>query len=528
MRAGDYHREYRQHVFQNLLPQRSFDSDFSSVLPRCDPTKHPLRAHPYRDHSYRVPRYKENDSNVYRLANMRIPYVRDDPVTLSTYDYPQDNDFYYPPSRRKNLYRGVLQNHSKTPYQFDLGLYSSGYDSDTSLLKDNFDSYYYPQFDLNSSKSLSSFDLSYYSETSLLDFPYTYGSNDDISLSGRNYYLSDRLQPCRGRFLSSYPNYQHHRLKSSALPRISSPTMRYSRSIENVLSPDLDSEPVPYRYGRNRPPNLLHDDDIIFEDTFLCKNSIRLANPRRQHSYMDRYNQFEHTQSMNHLAENNRFKQKLLDSAMNLRNISYSNKYLPRYDDENSFSTAMIPYPASDTDYRDDSYSEREELRRNYKNYNSYGSNEDRMNHSHAVRITGDDYSSKSHELVPLSNKLQRYDSARVVSPVNQNYNTGVVSNYMKRSSSYLNQKKSLKKETRIPLLDDDDSSSQNEDGFVIDTEPGLCGCSDKKVSFCPCFPCLNGYCPRGYINSVGCCFVCICVILFVILSPLLHYLWPP
>lgn len=57
--------------------------------------------------------------------------------------------------------------------------------------------------------------------------------------------------------------------------------------------------------------------------------------------------------------------------------------------------------------------------------------------------------------------------------------------------------------------------------------EPGLMGCCDAKVSCCPCCPCLGPYCPVGHMNTVCMALICSGIIIFIVLSPLLHYLIP-
>lgn len=55
--------------------------------------------------------------------------------------------------------------------------------------------------------------------------------------------------------------------------------------------------------------------------------------------------------------------------------------------------------------------------------------------------------------------------------------------------------------------------------------EPGLCECCEKKVSCC--CPCCHTWFPTGNVNSVCTSLVCIGIIMFIVLSPLLHYLVP-
>ncbi|XP_076040930.1 uncharacterized protein LOC143025328 [Oratosquilla oratoria] len=57
--------------------------------------------------------------------------------------------------------------------------------------------------------------------------------------------------------------------------------------------------------------------------------------------------------------------------------------------------------------------------------------------------------------------------------------------------------------------------------------EPGICACCDAKVSCCPCLPCCAACCPVGHMNSVCVSLLCCGIILFIVLSPLLHYLVP-
>ena len=57
--------------------------------------------------------------------------------------------------------------------------------------------------------------------------------------------------------------------------------------------------------------------------------------------------------------------------------------------------------------------------------------------------------------------------------------------------------------------------------------EPGLCACCDTKVSCCPCSPCCEAWCPVGHMNTVCTSLICCGIILFIVLSPLLHYLVP-
>lgn len=66
-----------------------------------------------------------------------------------------------------------------------------------------------------------------------------------------------------------------------------------------------------------------------------------------------------------------------------------------------------------------------------------------------------------------------------------------------------------------------------NEERLRQEPEPGLLNCCDKKVSCCPCCPCLEPYCPVGHMNTVCMSMICSFIILFIILSPLLHYLVP-
>lgn len=67
----------------------------------------------------------------------------------------------------------------------------------------------------------------------------------------------------------------------------------------------------------------------------------------------------------------------------------------------------------------------------------------------------------------------------------------------------------------------------QDEDRVRQEPEPGLMGCCDAKVSCCPCFPCLGPYCPVGHMNTVCMALICSGIIIFIVLSPLLHYLIP-
>lgn len=57
--------------------------------------------------------------------------------------------------------------------------------------------------------------------------------------------------------------------------------------------------------------------------------------------------------------------------------------------------------------------------------------------------------------------------------------------------------------------------------------EPGLLNCCDAKVSCCPCCPCCRPYCPAGHMNTVCMALICSGIIIFIILSPLFHYLIP-
>lgn len=55
--------------------------------------------------------------------------------------------------------------------------------------------------------------------------------------------------------------------------------------------------------------------------------------------------------------------------------------------------------------------------------------------------------------------------------------------------------------------------------------EPGLCDCCEKKVSCC--CACCHTWFPTGNVNSVCTSLICCGIIMFIVLSPLLHYLVP-
>ena len=67
----------------------------------------------------------------------------------------------------------------------------------------------------------------------------------------------------------------------------------------------------------------------------------------------------------------------------------------------------------------------------------------------------------------------------------------------------------------------------QDDERVHQEPEPGLIGCCDAKVSCCPCCPCLAPYCPAGHMNTVFMALICSGIIIFIVLSPLLHYLIP-
>ena len=56
---------------------------------------------------------------------------------------------------------------------------------------------------------------------------------------------------------------------------------------------------------------------------------------------------------------------------------------------------------------------------------------------------------------------------------------------------------------------------------FRQEPEPGLCACCERKVACCTC--CF----PRGQMNTVAVSVICVCVIVFIVLSPLLHFMVP-
>lgn len=56
---------------------------------------------------------------------------------------------------------------------------------------------------------------------------------------------------------------------------------------------------------------------------------------------------------------------------------------------------------------------------------------------------------------------------------------------------------------------------------FRQEPEPGLLQCCERKVSCCTCC------CPRGQMNTVAVSVICVCVIVFIVLSPLLHFMVP-
>lgn len=77
-----------------------------------------------------------------------------------------------------------------------------------------------------------------------------------------------------------------------------------------------------------------------------------------------------------------------------------------------------------------------------------------------------------------------------------------------------------------MPLLWQDFYHS--DERLRMEPEPGLCSCCDKKVSYCPCCPCCDKYCPEGNMNSVCTSLICSGIILFIVFSPIFHYLVPP
>ncbi|XP_064088115.1 uncharacterized protein LOC135202561 [Macrobrachium nipponense] len=66
-----------------------------------------------------------------------------------------------------------------------------------------------------------------------------------------------------------------------------------------------------------------------------------------------------------------------------------------------------------------------------------------------------------------------------------------------------------------------------NEERLRQEPEPGLLKCCDTKISCCPCSPCCEPYCPVGHMNTVCMSMICSGIIMFIVLSPLLHYLVP-
>ncbi|XP_071521003.1 uncharacterized protein [Panulirus ornatus] len=66
-----------------------------------------------------------------------------------------------------------------------------------------------------------------------------------------------------------------------------------------------------------------------------------------------------------------------------------------------------------------------------------------------------------------------------------------------------------------------------NEERLRQEPEPGLLNCCDTKISCCPCSPCCEPYCPVGHMNTVCMSLICTAIILFIVLSPLFHYLVP-
>ena len=66
---------------------------------------------------------------------------------------------------------------------------------------------------------------------------------------------------------------------------------------------------------------------------------------------------------------------------------------------------------------------------------------------------------------------------------------------------------------------------NQERERLRQEPEPGLCDCCDAKVSCC--CACCHTWCPTGHVNSVCTSLICFGIILFIVLSPLLHYLVP-